>query len=238
MGTAVVTGAGQGLGRAIATRLAADGFRVAAVDLDGDKAAATAAAIGGDAYTADVSDADAIRSLAATIGNAEVLINNAGIWAYGPLLDGPAEDIERVLSVNLGGTLNCCRAFVPGMVAAGGGAIVNLSSAAAAMAATVVQAYSISKGAIETLTRQLAQDLGPQGVRVNAIGPGSMLTEGTAPSYEGELKAQRAQVVPLRRIGTPEDIANAVGFLVSEQASYITGQILYVDGGVTAMAGG
>jgi NAD(P)-dependent dehydrogenase (short-subunit alcohol dehydrogenase family) len=124
------------------------------------------------------------------------------------------------------------------MVAGGGGAIVNLSSAAAAMAATVVQAYSISKGAIETLTRQLAQDLGPRGVRVNAIGPGSMLTEGTAPSYEGELKAQRAQAVPLRRIGTPEDIANAVSFLVSDQASYISGQILYVDGGVTAMAGG
>jgi NAD(P)-dependent dehydrogenase (short-subunit alcohol dehydrogenase family) len=143
-----------------------------------------------------------------------------------------------VLSVNLIGTLNCCKAFVPGMVASGGGAIVNLSSAAAAMAATVVQVYSISKGAIEILSRQLAQDLGPQGVRVNAVGPGSMLTEGTAPSYAGELKAQRAQGIPLRRIGTPEDIANAVSFLVSDQASYISGQILYVDGGTTAMSGG
>jgi 3-oxoacyl-[acyl-carrier protein] reductase len=120
------------------------------------------------------------------------------------------------------------------MVASGGGVVINLSSVAAAVAATVVEVYPTTKAAIETLTRQLAQELGPSGVRVNAIGPGSMLTEGTAPAYEGDRMAQRAAMVPLRRIGTPEDIANAVSFLVSDQASYISGQVLYVDGGLTA----
>lgn len=234
MGSAVVTGAGQGLGRAIAERLARDGLQVVAVDIDGDAAAATAAAVGGRGHRCDVSDRDAVRALAAEVGTADVLVNNAGIWTYGGLVGAADADVDRVLAVNLGGTLNCCRAFAPAMAAAGRGAIVNLSSLAAAMAAPGVEVYPVSKGAVETLTRQLALELGPSGVRVNAIGPGSMLTEGTAPSYEGERMAQRAALVPLRRIGTPADVANAVAFLVSEEASYISGQILYVDGGASA----
>jgi len=234
VGVAVVTGAGQGLGRAIVTRLADDGHRVVAIDIDGKKAMAAAEAVGGDGYECDVTDRTRVRALAADIGPVQILVNNAGIWTYGPLVAASDSDIDRVLAVNLMGTLNCCRAFAPGMVSAGQGAIVNLSSAAAASAATVVEVYPITKGAIETLTRQLAQELGPNGIRVNAVGPGSMLTEGTAHAYEGERRAQRAQLVPLRRIGTPVDIANAVGFLVSDQASYISGQVLYVDGGITA----
>jgi len=238
VGVAVVTGAGQGLGRAIAECLAADGHEVVAVDLNAETAAATGKAVAGRSFQCDVSDQAAVEALAEAVGPVTTLVNNAGIWRYGPVLEASDDDIERVLAVNLMGTINCCRAFVPSIVAGGGGAIVNLSSAAAAMAAGLVQIYSISKGAIETLTRQLAQDLGPQGVRVNAIGPGSMLTEGTAPAYEGELKARRAEAVPLRRIGTPQDIAYAAAFLVSDRATYISGQILYVDGGVTAMSGG
>lgn len=234
MGTAVVTGAGRGLGRAIAERLAADGYQVVAVDLDADAAESTATAVRGTARRCDVADRAAVRALAAEVGPAEVLVNNAGIWTYGPLVDAADEDVDRVMAVNLGGTLDCCRAFAPAMAAAGRGAIVNLSSVAAAMSATVVEVYPVTKSAIEALTRQLAQELGPRGVRVNAIGPGSMLTEGTAAAYEGERMAQRAALVPLRRVGTPQDIANAVGFLVSEQASYISGQILYVDGGASA----
>lgn len=232
---AVVTGAGRGLGRAIAERLAKDGLQVAAVDLDGESAAATAAAVGGSAYRCDVADRAAVRALAAELGPVDVLVNNAGIWSYGPLIQARDEDLDRVLSVNLHGTLNCCRAFAPGMVSARQGVIINLSSLAAAMAAGGVEIYPVTKGAVEVLTRQLALELGPSGIRVNAIGPGSMVTEGTAPSYEGEKKAQRAALVPLRRVGTPEDIANAVSFLVSDQASYISGQILYVDGGGSAM---
>jgi len=234
VGVAVVTGAGQGIGRAIASRLANDGHRAAVVDMNGVKAKAVAEAIGGDAYECDVTDRAGVRRLAEQIGAVQMLVNNAGIWSYGPLTGAADEDIDRVLAVNLVGTINCCRAFVPGMVDLGWGAIVNLSSAAAAQAVPAVEVYPIAKSAIETLTRQLALELGPSGIRVNAIGPGSTLTEGSAPAYEGASREQRAQAVPLRRIGTPTDIANAVAFLVSEQASYISGQILYVDGGLTA----
>jgi 3-oxoacyl-[acyl-carrier protein] reductase len=235
MGVALVTGAGRGLGRAIAGRLSEDGLSIVAVDLDGDSAAATAAALGGTSHRCDVSDRNAVSALAAEVGPVDVLVNNAGIWTYGSIMDASDSDVDRVLAVNFRGTLNCCRAFVPGMVAAGGGAIVNLSSLAAAMAATGVEVYPITKSAVEALTRQLAQELGPSGIRVNAIGPGSMLTEGTAHAYEGERMAQRAALVPLRRVGTPQDIANTVAFLVSDQASYISGQIIYVDGGMSAV---
>jgi NAD(P)-dependent dehydrogenase (short-subunit alcohol dehydrogenase family) len=235
MGLAVVTGAGRGLGRGIAERLARDGFEVWALDVDGDSAAATAAAIGGTGNRCDVADRDAVRSVAAQIGPVEVLVNNAGVWSYGPLTGATDEDVDRVISVNLLGTLNCCRAFASGMISAGRGVIVNLSSVAAATAAGGVEVYPVTKGAVEVLTRQLALELGPSGIRVNAIGPGNMLTEGSAPAYEGDRMAQRAATVPLRRIGTPEDVANAVAFLVSDQASYISGQVIYVDGGVSAM---
>ena len=237
MGVAVVTGAGQGLGSAIARRLANDGHRVAVVDVEHVKAKAVAEAFGGEAYECDVTDRVGVRRLAEQVGSVEILVNNAGIWTYGPLIGAADADIDRVLAVNLIGTLNCCQAFVPGMIESGGGAIVNVSSAAAPLASTGVEVYPISKSAVETLTRQLALELGPSGIRVNNIGPGSTLTEGSAPAYEGELREQRAQMVPLRRIGTPSDIANAVAFLVSDQASYISGQILYVDGGMTAATG-
>ncbi len=235
--SAVVTGAGRGLGRAIAERLGRDGYQVVAVDVDGPAAEATAAAVGGRGYACDVADPDALRQLAADVGPAGVLVNNAGVWSYGSVIDAAWTDIERVLSVNLLGTLRCCRAFVPAMVAAGGGSIVNLSSLAAAMATPAVEIYPVTKGAVEVLTRQLALELGPSGIRVNAIGPGNMLTEGSAPAYAGARMAERAAGVPLRRIGTPEDIANAVAFLASDEASYISGQVVYVDGGVSAMTG-
>lgn len=235
MGRAVVTGAGRGLGRAIALRLGLEGHHVVAVDIDSDSAAATASSVGGSSYRCDVADRDAVREMASAVGPVDVLVNNAGIWTYGSVISAEEQDIERVIGVNLLGTLHCCRAFVPGMVSKGGGVIINLSSLAAAMASPVVEIYPVTKAAIEELTRQLAQELGPSGIRVNAVGPGSMLTEGSAPAYEGELKAKRAALVPLRRIGTPEDIANAVAFLTSDQASYISGQTLYVDGGASAM---
>ncbi len=234
MTLAVVTGAGRGLGRAIAARLARDGHEVCAVDIDGAAASATAAALGGTAHACDVADRSQVRDLAEKVGPAGILVNNAGVWSYGSLIAARDGDVDRVIAVNLMGTLNCVRAFAPAMAAAGGGSIVSLSSVAAATAATAVEVYPVTKGAIEVLTRQLALELGPSGVRVNAVGPGSMLTEGSAPAYEGQRMAQRAAMVPLRRVGTPEDVANAVGFLVSEEASYISGQVLYVDGGLSA----
>src|SRR3954471_23538734 len=130
MGVALVTGAGQGLGRAIAQRLSDDGHRIVALDIDADKAAATAADLKGDGYQCDVSDRARVRALAAEIGPVDILVNNAGIWTYGPLIPARDADVARVLTVNMMGTLNCGRAFAPGMAASGGGAIVNMSSVA------------------------------------------------------------------------------------------------------------
>jgi 3-oxoacyl-[acyl-carrier protein] reductase len=181
-----------------------------------------------------VSDKAAVDALAAAVGTIDILINNAGIWRFGPLPSTSADDTEAVLRVNLFGPLFCAQAFVPGMAERGGGAIVNLSSAAAATRSPGIGIYPVTKGAIETLTKQMALEWGPLGIRVNAVGPGLIVTEGTAHNYEGEARTRRAQTVPLRRIGDPPDIAAAVAFLVSPDASYISGQVLYVDGAVTA----
>jgi NAD(P)-dependent dehydrogenase (short-subunit alcohol dehydrogenase family) len=234
MATAVVTGAGQGLGRAIAERLGADGFAVVALDRNGDAAAETAERVGGTAHTCDVRDPEGLRAIAAGIGPVDAVVNNAGIWRFSDLLSITPEDAREVLDVNLLGTLWGIQAFVPCLTAAGGGAIVNLSSAAAAGRAPGVGIYSASKAAVEALTGQAAQELGPSGIRVNAVGPGMILTEGTAPSYEGDRYAARAQMVPMRRVGEPADIADVVSFLVSDAARYVSGQVIYVCGGVTA----
>jgi 3-oxoacyl-[acyl-carrier protein] reductase len=218
----------------MAERLARDGHDVVAIDVNDGGVRAAAEACGGRGFRADVSDRQRLAAIAAEVGPVQILINNAGIWRNGSIIGADEAELDDVLAVNLVGTVNCCRAFVPSIVGSGGGAVVNVSSVAAASATPTVQMYSVTKGGIETLTRQLAQDLGPQGVRVNAVGPGAVLTEGSAYAYEGEGYVQRVAGVPLRRIGTPEDIANAVSFLVSDQASYISGQILYVDGGMTA----
>jgi 3-oxoacyl-[acyl-carrier protein] reductase len=207
---------------------------VRAVDIDQESAAATATMVDGTAYRCDVGDADAVRALAGEVGPVDILINNAGIWRFGPILEASETDLSDVLRVNLLGTVHCCQAFAPGMADKGGGAIVNLSSAAAAMHASGVGIYPASKGAIELLTQQLAVELGPQSIRVNAVGPGLIVTEGTAANYEGDRQSQRARAVPLQRVGEPTDIANVVAFLVSEQSSYVSGQVIYVDGGVTA----
>jgi 3-oxoacyl-[acyl-carrier protein] reductase len=234
MGVALVTGAGRGLGRAVSKRLAADGHVVKAIDIDLESAEATATMVGGTGHRCDVGDAEAVRALADEIGPVDILINNAGIWRFGPLLDASEPDLVDVLRVNLLGTVHCCQAFTPGMAEAGGGAIVNLSSAAAAMHASGVGIYPASKGAIELLTQQLAVELGPRGIRVNAVGPGLIVTEGTAANYEGDRQRERARAVPLQRVGEPTDIANVVAFLVSDQSAYVSGQVIYVDGGITA----
>jgi 3-oxoacyl-[acyl-carrier protein] reductase len=229
-----VTGAGRGLGRAIAGRLCSDGHQIVAVDIDRASAEAAAVALGGTARECDVRDLAAVQAVAADVGPVDILVNNAGIWRFGPLMEAAAESIDDVLRVNLLGTLHCCQAFVPGMAERGGGAIVNLSSAAAVTRSPGIEVYPVSKGAVETLTGQLALELGPAGIRVNAVGPGLIVTEGTAVNYQGARRAERAQNVPLRRIGEPIDIANVVAFLVSDQASYVSGQVIYVDGGVSA----
>lgn len=232
MPVAVVTGAGQGLGRATAVRLAEDGFSVVALDVDGEKARATAELVGGRHVVCDVREPASVVAAAEAVGRLDALVNNAGIWRFGPLLEAPPDEVLDVLGVNLLGTLHCCRAFAPRFDA--GGAIVNLSSAAARMAAPGLQIYSVSKASIETLTRQLSGELGPSGIRVNAVAPGLIVTEGTSSSYEGDRASTRTAAIPLHRLGRPQDIADVVAFLVSERSSYVSGQVICVDGGLTA----
>jgi len=238
MRTALVTGAGQGIGRATAELLATGGDRVICVDLDADAARTAAEAVGGVAHACDVSDRAAMHTLAEEVGPVDVLVNNAGIWRHAALEDITEPDALDVLRVNLLGTLWCIQAFVPAMATAGGGAIVNLSSAAATTRSPGLALYPASKAAVEALTKQLAVELGPRQIRVNAVAPGMVVTEGTAASYEGERRDRRARYVPLRRVGDPGDIAEVIVYLASDAAKYVTGQVVYVDGGTTAGVAG
>lgn len=230
---ALVTGAGRGLGAATARELSARGFEVVVADLDGAAAEAVASEIGGRALVLDVADRVAVEAAAAEVGELDALVNNAGIWRFGPILEVDPADIEAVLGVNLLGTLWCIRAFADGL-AARQGAVVNLSSLAAHTKASGVGSYTISKAAVETLTVQLARELGPRGIRLNCVGPGLIVTEGTAASYQGEARDRRAASVPLGRLGEPEDIARVVVWLASPESSYVSGQVVYVDGALGA----
>lgn len=234
MGVVVVTGAGQGLGRATAERLARDGHEVVAVDRDAAAAEATAAAVGGRARHCDVTDRAAVVELAATLDTCHGLVNNAGIWRFHSLLDDGEDDIRAVIEVNVLGVIWCTQALAPLMVAAGGGSIVNLSSGAASTQSPGLGIYPATKTAVESLTRTMALELGPQGVRTNAVGPGLIVSEGTAANYDEAAAARRAAGVPLRRVGAPADIADVVAFLIGDDARYVNGQVVYVDGGITA----
>ncbi len=224
MPRAVVTGAGRGLGAAIARRLGDDGFDVIRLDL--------AAADG--VTVCDVADRSQVDAVAAEVGPVDVLVNNAGIWRFAALEDVDPADFARVLEVNLGGTFHCTQAFGQAMLAAGRGCIVNVVSIAAAAANPSVGAYSASKAGVLALTRQTALEWGPRGVRANAVGPGLVPTPGTGQVYDDpRVRAVREGAVPLRRLGSDADVAGVVSFLASADASYVNGQVLYVDGGLS-----
>jgi short-subunit dehydrogenase len=227
MGIAVVTGAGRGIGAAIATRLEADGHRVYRLDVNP----------GPGVIVCNITDEAAVNRVAAEIatnGPVEILVNNAGHWRFGALEDVSSEDFRAVLDVNVLGTFHCTKAFGKSMLAAGTGSIVNIVSIAAYRGNPSVGAYSSSKAGVVALTEVTALEWGPRGIRCNAVGPGLVPTEGTGNVYDDpRVREVRAGAVPLRRLGTPEDIAEVVAFFASDKASYVNGQTVYVDGGIS-----
>ncbi len=244
--TAVVTGAGSGIGRATAVRLAAEGARVACLDVDGDAAGRTAAEVDGVAHAVDVSRPEALSDVARELGPVDVVVAGAGVTSAGSVETCTEDEWARVLGVNLTGVWATIKAFVPALRARGGGSVIAVASVAALRGFPDSVAYAASKGGVVALVRQAAVDLANDGIRVNAVAPGSVRTPfveetlrrrgsvaGTAGSLE-ETLAQVAALHPLGRMGEPEDVAALIAFLASDDASWITGSLYVVDGGMMA----
>ena len=233
---ALVTGGAQGIGLACAEALAADGYRVMLADVK-DSVHDAAKGIGGRGFVCDVADADALIALFDRIeaeeGPVAALVNNAGIAKPGDFLSYSLADFDAVIGLNLRSVFAATQRAAGGMIKAGiKGAIVNMSSINAVVAIPAIPAYCASKGGVQQLTKASALALAPHGIRVNAVGPGSIDTEMMAGvNASPEALARVLSRTPLGRVGTAREIGDVVAFLCSQKASYVTGETIYVDGG-------
>lgn len=240
---AVVTGGGSGIGRATCRRMAAEGARVAVLDVDRESADVVAEEIGGIAYGVDVGDPDALRGVVDTaaeeLGGLSIVYNNAGTSAFNKLHELEPSEWDRVLRVNLTGVWAGIRAAVPHLLAGGGGSIVSTASISGTRPAAGESPYAASKAAVAALTASAALEYAPS-IRVNAVSPGMIRTAMTAPMFEFmPSQVERFEKgTPVARIGEPEDIADVVVFLCSDLARFVTGQNIVVDGGLTLHGSG
>ena len=243
---AIVTGGAMGIGQGICIRLAEEGARVAIFDVNLEEAQKTAQVIdkaGGTALAlkVDITRAAeveaAVKKVISTLGKVDILINNAGISLTSKVANMTEEVWDRVNEVNLKAVFLCCRAVIPHMKERRYGKIINISSILALRGSAYYAHYSATKAGVVGFTQSLAVELGPHNINVNAIGPGVIDTPMAEQDVAPELRQRLQKRIPMRRIGVPRDIANAVLFLASDEASYITGQCLYVCGGLSADAG-
>lgn len=236
----VVTGAAGGLGLAMANAFAGEGALVAMLDVNNallDTAARSLPADRVRPIICDVSDRaaviSAIDSFAAEAGGLDVLVNNAVYFHYGPLIEMPEAVVDQMIDVGLKGALWSLQAAIPHLTRSGGGAIINLSSIAVSISIPRAAVYTSIKGALDALTRQLAVELAPHNITVNALAPGSVVTPGASSVIDTEGWRKRTERTPLKRLATPEEIAAAAVFLASDSARTITGVTLKIDAGIT-----
>jgi NAD(P)-dependent dehydrogenase (short-subunit alcohol dehydrogenase family) len=238
---ALVTGAARGIGLATAKLFLAEGWRVALLDIDAATLKAAVASLAKPESTlmlvCDVSDAkqvaESMDGIAQRFGRLDALVNNAGVAVFATVMDTSNDDWSRVLAVNLTGPFLCTKAAVP-LMRGHGGAIVNITSISAVRASTLRSAYGTSKAGLAHLTKQLAVELASSGIRVNAVAPGPVDTAMAKAVHTPEIRADYHDAIPLNRYGLEEELAEAILFLSSDRASYITGQVLAVDGGFDA----
>ncbi len=235
---AIVTGGGQGIGKAIAAKLAAEGATVVVTDLVAENAIQTANGLpGAVAIGTDVTDRPGVQAMVDQVvqlfGRIDVLVNNAGWDKASPFIDSEPDDWDRAIAVNLYGVLHTCKAALPIMAGQGGGAVVNLGSDAGRVGSSGEAVYSAAKGGVIAFTKSLAREMARHQVRVNCVCPGPTDTALFASFAGPKLREALTKAIPFRRLGQPADVANAVAFLASDEASFVTGQTVSVSGGLT-----